>query len=303
MLNRINRTVIGAISVSIAAILWGLDGVVLTPRLYNLDINYVVFMLHLIPFVIMSIVFGRQYKMIRQFSRGDVFLLLAIALLGGALGTMAIVKALFLVNFKDLTIVVLLQKLQPVFAILLAAMILKERIGKRFVLWAGIAIVASYFLTFGFALPDFSTGSKTAWAAFFALLAAASFGSSTVFSKKILEKYNFITVTFYRYGFTAMIMLVIMMIVGSTSQFAATTQSNWIIFLLIGHTTGSGAIYLYYYGLKNIRAIVSAICELFFPVSAIIFDYLVNHNRLSAVQWVSAALMIFAIIKLNQTKN
>jgi len=42
------------------------------------------------------------------------------------------------------------------------------------------------------------------------LLAALSFGSSTVFSKKILGKYNFVTSTFYRYGFTSLIMLLFM---------------------------------------------------------------------------------------------
>lgn len=53
-----------------------------------------------------------------------------VALFGGSLGTLSIVKALFLVNFHHLTVVTLLQKLQPVFAIILARIILKEREGK-----------------------------------------------------------------------------------------------------------------------------------------------------------------------------
>ncbi len=47
-----NKTLLkGTIAISISAILWGFDGVVLTPRLHNLDVGYVVFMLHLIPFI------------------------------------------------------------------------------------------------------------------------------------------------------------------------------------------------------------------------------------------------------------
>lgn len=289
----------GAIAVSISAILWGFDGIVLTPRLYNLDVGFVVFMLHLIPFLIMCIFLSGQFRYLRTFSPGDYLVLVLIAVFGGSLGTLSIVKALFLVNFQKLTIVVLLQKLQPVFAIALAAIFLKERLGRNYLLWAIIAIAAGYFLTFGMGLPNLQTGASTFWAAIFALLAAFSFGSSTVLSKKILHKYTFHTATFYRYAFTTVLMLFYVLIAGSISQFKEITTSNWVIFLIIAFTTGSGAIFLYYYGLKKIRAIIATICELFFPVSAILFDYIFNDQRLSLVQWISAFVLIFAIIMLN----
>jgi len=75
-----------------------------------------------------------------------------------------------------------------VFSIALAAIILREQLHKRFALWAVIAIVASYFLVFGFHAPVISREHNTVEAAMFALLAAFAFGSSTVFSKKILNK-------------------------------------------------------------------------------------------------------------------
>ncbi len=55
MEKQVNQVVKGTIAISVAAILWGFDGVVLTPRLFNLNVIYVVFMLHLIPFVLMNI--------------------------------------------------------------------------------------------------------------------------------------------------------------------------------------------------------------------------------------------------------
>jgi drug/metabolite transporter (DMT)-like permease len=291
--------VFGALAVSVSAILWGFDGIVLTPRLYNLDVGYVVFMLHFIPFVLMNLFLFKQYREIKKFSKEDIFFMALIALFGGALGTMAIVKALFLVNFQHLTIVVLLQKLQPVFAIALAAIILKEKLGKNYVLWASIAIIGGYFLTFGFHLPNMVSGVNTVYAALFALLASFSFGSSTVFSKKILGKFSFKTATFYRYGFTSVFMLIYVLATGVILQYQVTTRLNWIIFFVIAFTTGSGAIFLYYFGLTRIKAIIATICELFFPVSAIIFDYMFNDARLSLVQWISAVVMIFAIINLN----
>lgn len=280
--------------------MWGFDGVVLTPRLYNLDVTYVVFILHLIPFLLMNVFLFKEYKNLKTFSSQDYFIFFLIALLGGAIGTMSIVKALFLVNFKQLTVVVLLQKLQPVFAISLAALVLKEKLRKRFLLWASLAIIASYFLVFGNNLPDFNTGENTIFAALFALLAAAAFGSSTVLSKKILNKFSFQSGTFFRYGFTSLIMLVIILFAGTYDQFALTTDENWIYFIIIAFTTGSGAIFLFYFGLIRIRAIIATICELFFPVSAILFDYIFNHKVLDPIQWIAAAIMIFAIVKLNQ---
>jgi len=296
----VSKTAVGAIAVSLAAILWGLDGIVLTPRLYNLEIGYVVFMLHLIPFILMSLFLSKQFLKLRQFSANDWIYLILTSLTGGVIGTMAIVKALFLVEFQQLTIVVLLQKLQPVFAITLAAIILKEKIGGRFVFWAGLAILASYFLTFGLSLPNLKVGSNTVYAAMYAVLAAAAFGSATVLGKKILSKYDFKTATFYRYGITSLIMLFYVVITYQYLEFSNTTANNWIIFVVISVTTGSGAIFLYYFGLKNVKASVATICELFFPVSAIVFDYLFNDNRLSVIQWISIAVLLYAIVNLNR---
>lgn len=291
--------IIGAVAISIAAILWGLDGVVLTPGLYNLDVAFVVFMLHIIPFVIMNAFLFKEYRHLRHFSSSDLFLFLAIALFGGAIGTLSVVKALFLVEFKELTVVILLQKMQPVFAIALAIIILKEKLKKYYLLWASIAILASYFLTFGFRLPNFHSGTNTVYAAMYSLLAALSFGSSTVLSKKILEKYSFYTTTFFRYGFTSIMMLVYVVAAGLFTQLPEITPKNWLYFFIIAITSGSGAIFLYYYGLRKVKAIIATICELFFPVSAIVFDYIFNDQVLSPVQWFAAAILIFAIVNLN----
>lgn len=293
---------VGSMAICVAAILWGLDGIVLTPRLYTLDIGLVVFIFHALPFLLMNIFMYREYKHIKSFSAGDLLMFFLLSFFGGAIGTLAIVKALFLVNFKALTIVVLLQKLQPVFAFTLAYLLLGEKLKRNFLLWSALAITAGYFLTFGFSLPDMNTGSNTALAAAFSLLAAFAFGSSTVFSKKVLRKYSFFTATFYRYGFTSIIMLLFVVSTGIWRHIPEINSTQWTIFAIIGITTGSGAIFLYYFGLTRVRAMLATICELCFPVSAILFDYLVNDRVLSPLQWVSAAVLIFAILKLSLEK-
>jgi len=294
-----NQIIIGTLAISISAIMWGFDGVVLTPRLSNLDVGWVVFILHAIPFLLMNIFMFKQYKNLSTFVKQDFILFFLVALLGGAIGTIAIVKALFLVDFHQLSVVVLLQKLQPIFAIILAAILLKEKIKKHFIIWASLAILSSYFLAFGISIPNITADDRTIQAALFALLAAFSFGSSTVFSKKILMNHNFVTATFFRYGLTSLLMLIFIIATGSMSEFDLTTKTNWIYFVIIGLTTGSGAIMIYYYGLRRVKAIVATISELLFPISAILFDYLFNGNVLSPIQLVAAVLMVFAIIKLS----
>ena len=294
---------LAALFVCLSATLWGFDGVVLTPRLYNLDVGFVVLMLHLIPFALMNLIFFREYRRIKTFSSSDLFYFFLIAFFGGSLGTLAIVNALFLVQFKHLTVVSLLQKLQPIVAVTLAALLLKERIGKRFLLWAGVAILGGYFLTFQFSLPVVVDNGNMLQAALWSLLAAFSFGSATVFGKKVLHKVSFKTALFYRYGFTSLLMLFYVLATQKFDQFSVATSQNWLFFIIIGLTTGSGAIMLYYYGLKRINAKISTICELCFPISTILFDYIFNHQVLSPVQWICAGIMLFAIYRITDAQT
>lgn len=299
MLQSRKSLLIGSIAICISATLWGLDGIALTPRLYNLNIQFVVFILHAIPFILMNFLFFREYRHLKTFKSKDFLTLFFISLTGGALGTMAIVKALFLVEFQELSVVVLLQKLQPIFAITLAAVLLKEKLNKNFAFWASIAIIAGYFLTFGLDYPSFKTGEKTGLAAAYSLLAAFCFGSATVLGKSLLQNLSFSTATFYRYGFTTLIMLLIVLSGNHLAEFNNVTNENWIIILIISITVGSGAIYLYYYGLNKVPAMLASIFELCFPLSAILFDYTFHGKILSPVQWISVAVMLTAIVRIN----
>jgi drug/metabolite transporter (DMT)-like permease len=294
------ETLIGAVLVAFAASLWGMDGIILTPQLYNLNVWFVVFILHAIPFLIMNFFLFKRYKFFKELNQIEILSLFFVALFGGAIGTWAIVEALFLVNFKSLSIVVLLQKLQPVFAIALAHLFLNEPLKRNFLLWGSIALIAGYFLTFGWQLPHVDKNMNTILAAGFAVLAAFSFGASTVFSKRVLQKLDFITATFFRYGATTLITFFIVLITGHLMDFKLMTPQNWLIVGIISLTSGSVAIFIYYYGLKKINAMLATIMELFFPITAILLDYIVNDQRLSIVQWISIAVLLYAIIQINR---
>ena len=298
-MEKTKSVIFGATIIGISASLWGFDGVYLTPQLYNLDVTFVVFILHFIPFVLMNIFLYKKYVYLKTLNTQEIFSLLFVSLFGAVIGTLAIVKALFLVNFQSLSVVVLLQKLQPIFAIFLAVTFLKETLRKRYIFWATIALTAGYFLTFGDSKVVFDLGDNTFKASLYAILAAFSFGSSTVFGKKVMGKLDFATATFFRYGIASFIMFFVVIFNKSYTDFYAATPQNWLIIGIITLTTGSGSMMLYYYGLKRVKAIIATIMELFFPISAVFFDYVINGNVLSEIQIISAIVMIFAIVNLN----
>jgi drug/metabolite transporter (DMT)-like permease len=289
--------------VIIAASLWGVDGIVLRPALFNLPVPLVVFVESTIVAILLSPFFVKHIPSLDLLQKKDWLAFILVALLGGAIGTMAITKALFYVNFVNLSVVILLQKLQPVFAITLATIFLKEKLPRKFFWWASLAIVGAYFMTFGTTLPDFSTGNKTTVAAMFALVAAISFGSSTVLSKRALRNVSFEMGTYLRFLFSAFIMLVLVISLGDIGSISKITTGQVFVFLIIAFTTGGAAIFLYYFGLKRITASVATICELAFPLTAVLLEYYLRKNILDAVQWIGAGVLLLSIVKVSINKN
>ena len=298
-----NSKLFAPLLVVIAASLWAVDGIVLRPSLFSLPVPLVVFVESAIVAILLSPFFIKRFSSLKQLKKKDWLAFFGVALLGGAIGTMAITKALFYVNFVNLSVVILLQKLQPVFAISLATIFLKEKLPKEFFLWAGLAIVGAYFMTFGTTLPNFSTGDKTTIAALFALLAAFSFSSSTVLSKRALRNVDYEMGTYLRFLFATIIMLIIAVSTGDILSLTEITTKQIIIFLIIAFTTGGAAIFLYYYGLKKISASVASICELAFPLTAVVLEYFVHGNILSPVQWIGAAILLISILKVSGIKT
>lgn len=290
------------IVIVVAASLWGIDGIILRPALYNLPVPLVVFIESSIVAVLLSPIFIRQFVKLPSLTFRDWLAFFGVALFGGAVGTMAITKALFYVNFVNLSVVILIQKLQPVFALMLAALLLKEKLPKIFFAWAGTAIVGAYFMTFGLSLPNFSTGDKTAVAAGLSMIAAISFSSSTVFSKRALRNVGFEMGTYLRFLISAAILLIIAAGMGDISKFGEVSANQWLVFLIIAFTTGGTAIFLYYYGLKHTTASVATICELAFPLTAVVLEYFIHGNLLGPVQWVGVIILILSIVKVSGIK-
>jgi len=307
-----------ALLVVFAAILWGVDGSVLRPSLYHLLAKVVVFAEHFIAFFIMIIIvllviifkFGKapewlkkDIQSIKNLPIKGWYAIAWIAFFGGMVGTIAIVKALFYVNFIPLSIPILVQKLQPIFGIILAIFILKERPKKSFYLWVIIALLGSYLVTFGFARPIISLENKALMAALFGLIAAFSWGSSTVFGKAALKGLTYRAATFLRFGVTSIFVFILLLSTGSLSGIADITMNQFWIILIIAFTSGGTAMFIYYKGLQRIKASTSTILELAFPITVIVLDYVIRGSIMSIPQFVGAALIIISILRITKDEK
>ena len=109
--------------------------------------------------------------------------------------------------------------------------------------------------------------------------------------------------TYLRFLFAAIIMLIIASTTGDISSITEITTKQIIIFLIIAFTTGGAAIFLYYYGLKKISASVASICELAFPLTAVILEYFIHDNIMDLVQWMGAGVLLLSILKVSLNQN
>ena len=290
-----------ALAVIFAAFLWSFDGFI-RQNLFALPSFLIVSLEHVIGAILFFPLLIRGWKEVSSLGQRGWISVLWISIFGGVLGTFFYTKALSYVNYIDLSVVVLLQKLQPIFAIALAGVILKEKITKRFIILAFAAIVGGYLVTFGSSsINDWD--DKTIIAALLALLAAFSWGSSTVLGKHALNRLSFTTVTSLRLAITASVTAFVLLSTGQYDAINNMTLSHWGFIVLIVLSTGSLALFFYYYGLNKLPASHATLYELFWPLSAVGLDWFIRGNILSLPQWVGAILLLGAIIILTRETN
>lgn len=289
---------LGALFVILAAFLWSLDGL-LRRSLYTLPPAVVVFYEHLFGAIVILPFFLPRRGEVRVLKQRDWLTFIAIAFFSGTLGTIFFTAALGKVQFIPFSVVILLQQLQPIFAITLAALLLRERITRRFLLLAVLAIAGAYLVTFPDLRVNLATGGETVVAALLSLGAALFWGSSTVLSKYVLGKLSYWVTTAVRFFLTVPIALSVVFVTGGGATLTALTIKQILTLVAITFSTGLVALTIYYYGLKRIPARVSTICELFFPFSAVVLDFLVNRVVLSPTQLLGAGLLLVSIYNVS----
>ncbi len=222
--------------------------------------------------------------------RGGLYLI-GIGAGGSALGLFFFTEAF---KYGNPSVAILLQKTQPIIAVILAAWLLGERVTKRFALLAAIALASSFFIAFpGGAVSLTSAGIR---ATAYALLAALFWGSSTVFGRALTRSFEFPVLTALRYWVGLATSAALLLIIGPSAQFMQLAFWNIVPLSLMALFTGGVIpLMLYYKGLSTTKAKVATFAEMAYPVAAVAVNWAVLGFTLDAVQIVSGAALLAAI--------
>jgi drug/metabolite transporter (DMT)-like permease len=286
--------------VALCGILRSTDLFFRTPVVAALPVLTIITWEHLINLVVVLPIIIKNFKQYAHFNRRDFLLFLLVGCGASAMGVLCFTRAFIYINPA---LAVLLQKLQPVITLSLGVFVLKEKIGKNFFVWAIIAIISSYFVSFGLTNPLSGEGKKIATGALFAVLASFFWGSGTIWGKLLLEKFSQTFVMSNRFLFGAIFTL------AATFLFGEGLQSN-IVFnnensligslLYMAIVSGFIATSFFYAGLKWVPASMASILELFFPVSSVIIMWLGFKRPITLIQIIAGIIMFIAVYKINK---
>lgn len=284
--------------VAVAAAMWGLDGLLRQPLATTINPATVVFWEHLIALTLLLPLLPRAVAAFRRCSPRDRIAVAVIGIGASALGT-----ALFTESFAlsartgDFITPLVLQKLQPLLAIVLAVRLLGERLRPGYTLYAVPALAGAWLLTFADPLDVKMTEAK---AALFAVAAAALWAGGTVLGRLVSPAVPPAELTTLRYAWGLPAAWVITWVVGAP---LAPGWHNLPGLALLAVIPGLLALRLYYAGLARTAASRATLAELAFPATAAVVGVVFLDAHLTATQWVGFAVVVAAITALSRRER
>lgn len=281
--------------VAFAAFLWAVDAPFRKFLTEGLSSTTIVFMEHITIAALVFIFLARYLKELKNLSGKEWLAVIFIAFGGSALATVFFTQSF---AYVSPTVAILLQKIQPFIAILLAVVILKERLSKWFWLLALVGVFGAYLISFpqlaitGFAVRD-NMGIV------FALLAAFLWGGSTVFGRYVLRKVSFQAMTAVRFLGALVFLFFIQMYYGRVDEINSASGKDWMYIFIIAILAGFISLFIYYRGLKYTKAGVATIAELAFPLSAVVVNWKFLGDTLTGTQLAGGAILLLAVLGLS----
>lgn len=299
----------GFVLIILGTLMWSIDTLIRYPLLAQVQASQIVLIEHLI----LSLIFVPflTYKtrlnssLIAKFNKRSALLsFFVIGALGSALCTIAFTKAFTLINPS---LVILLQKLQPIFVVLFSALYLKEKISKSFWIYGSLGFIGAFIIS----APDIFAGlsstelfNQNALGYFLALISVLGWSLSTVFGKKLQNLYFTETEILTGRFFMGFLALVIYFLFNQNllTSISEISPSNYLKILVMVLLSGLIGMSLYYRGLKRVKAHYASIAELFFPLSAVTINWIFLHQPLKPLQLMGALILIVSAIRLNHER-
>ena len=290
-----NGGYVSVLLVAVGAAMWGTDGILRVPLLEVASPSQIVLLEHLVLLLysVPAVVLG--WRFFRGLGAAQWISLLVIGWGGSALATLLFTTAFAVGNP---TVVILLQKTQPLFAIVLAAFLLRERLGWAYWPCFAVAMVGAYLISFGNLDPFAALGSAELLAAALALGAALLWGSSTVLGRLVLKDMPFHTLTGARLLLAVPLLAAIVVAQGSAGGLGPGFAAEPERVILLALIPGLLALLLYYRGLTGTRASYATLAELAFPATAVVLNWTFLGVGVSANQVLGFVLLWGAVFVL-----
>jgi len=297
----------GVLFIVLATIFWSLDTLIRYPLLFSgVQASQIVFIEHLILVLIFLIfIFIKKQKV--DFLKKHFFSFLIIGCCGSALGTLAFTQAFSIVNPS---LVIVLQKLQPIIAIILARLVLNETIPKHFLKLGLLSIFGALLISWTDLINSINLfqnsknlmNQSQLFGYGLVVLSVVSWGASTVFGKKLdREKLSVEQIMFGRF-FYGLIALVLLIFLSADQTWSLDFNHVSKIFLMV-LLSGLIGMYFYYKGVQSLSARVVALAELFFPVSAILINWIFLNKPINTIQIVGALILLTSTTILQFNNN
>lgn len=309
------KSISGAFLIACCSMLWATDALFRMPLVKSVDSMTIVLLEHVLCVIATFPLFLPRRKETRSLNVAGWGSLAFVGVMGSAIAT-----ALFTASFRHInpSVAILLQKVQPIFAVIGARVVLREKPGRQFYRWAVVAVIASTMVS----LPDLwapreilsgfpSLGSATAGRNLgISLAAGAAFlwGMCTVFGKWITNHVSFPVTSFLRFFWGLIGILVIVLARAGDSVVSVRSQVAYVFhapaairaIFYIGLIPGVLAMNLYYAGLRNTKASSATFAEMFFPIAAVVINWIWLGQPLNTTQIVGAAILLCAVYFINR---
>jgi drug/metabolite transporter, DME family len=284
------RVSFGIVLVALAAVLWGTDALFRRPLAQSTSVativfgEHVVLVLIVIPFLVPAL--------LGVWRLGPRQIAAAVAIGAGASAVATILFTQAFVDGDPVTPVVL-QKIQPVVAVIAARLILGERPRARFGWYLAVALVGTWLMAFP--SPTQIDLHSTLVPALYALAAAVLWAFGTVLGRYLSGSLPFHHVATLRFVF-GLAGAAVALVVLDAPAFSSAHDSLWIAILAL--VTGALALGLYYYGLRTTPAVAATIAELAFPITAALVGYIAFNATLTSTQWLGIAITCLVVALL-----
>jgi drug/metabolite transporter, DME family len=288
MIKRLER-IPGVVLISIAAVMWGLDGLIRKPLASTTSATTIVFGEHVVLVLCTITLLVPALRALWQAGPRYVAAGVAVGAGASALATILFTDALF---HGDFITVVVLQKAQPLVAVFGAWLILGEHPRRGFVWFLLPALAGIWLIALPQPLQPHAYGLRPIAET---LGAAVLWGFGTVFGRYLGRQLVFQHVASVRFTFGLVASACALPIMGAAA-FSTLHDSFYIAILAL--VTGLAALFLYYYGLQRTPALLSALGELAFPLTAALIGIYVFDSSLVWTQWVGVGIVVTVVALL-----